>query len=122
MKKSLLIGIGIITLLVIAFLRQTAIDPDDYTGEWYSASGQRIYRFQEGLIYCEKHMASLSDGNGISGAYTFSGKSIALFAFDVDGLENVKELYLIENKDEAILSDRKDGSGQIYFVRDNRKK
>ena len=117
MRRWWLLGIAIVTVMAIAFLGQTAIDPQDYTGQWYSASGQQVYCFQEGVIYCDKYAVTLSDGTSISGAYSFSGKKVALFALGVEGLESVKELYLVENKEESLLCERKDGSGQIYFVR-----
>ena len=119
MRRWLLCGIAIIIVAVIAFLGQTAIDPEDFTGEWYSASGQQIYRFQNGIIHSDQHSAVLPDGSSISGAYTFSGKSVALFAMGVEGLESVRDLYLIENKEESLLCERKDGTGKIYFVRHN---
>lgn len=119
MRKLLLCGIAIITVAMLAFLGQTAVDPDNFNGEWYSASGQQIYRFQNGIIHCDQYSVALADGNSISGAYTFSGKSVALFALGVEGLESVKELYLVENKVESLLCERKDGTVKIYFVRHN---
>lgn len=117
MKRWLIFGIAILAVLGIAFLGQPAIDPEDFTGDWYSTSGQNIYHFRNGIIRCDKHSLYLDDGTSFSGAYIFSGKSVAVFAKGVDGLENVKELYLIENKEEFLLCDRLDGSGTIYFVR-----
>ena len=121
MRKRLLCGIAVIVILLIAFLSQTAIDPDDFAGEWYSVNGQHIYRFEDGIIQCEQHAIELADGRSVSGAYTFSGKSIALFAMGIDGLDTVKELYLIENKEESLLCEHADGSGIIYFVRHNKR-
>lgn len=117
MKKWLLLGIAIIIVAAVAFLGQPAVDPEDFTGEWYSTSGQNIYRFQNGIIHCEKQSLIMEDGSTFSGAYIFSGKSVALFAIGVDGLETVKELYLIENQEEFLLCDQSDGAGTIYFVR-----
>lgn len=119
MKKWLLSGMAIIIVSIVALLGKTAVDPENFTGEWFSASGQEIYRFQDGVIYCDRHSVRLPDGDSISGAYVFSGQSVALFAIGVEGLESVKELYLIENKEESLLCERKDGSGTIYFVRHN---
>ncbi len=114
----------IIILLLIAFsvLNQPAIDPEDFSGEWYSGQEQCIYDFREGLIYCRKYQIPVSDTESISGAYTFSGKSVYLFAVGIEGLEKEKELYLIENPEESLLCENKEGTGRIYFVRDNRKK
>ena len=121
MKRWLLLGIAVITVAIIAFLGQSVVDPEDFTGEWYDTSGQHIYLFRNGIIHCEQHFTTLPDGSTFSGAYTFSGKSVALFAMGVDGLEDVKELYLVENKNESLLCDSADGSGTIYFVRYNKR-
>ena len=117
MKKWLLFGIAVIIVISIAFLGQPAVDPEDFTGQWYSTNGQTIYRFQNGIIQCDKHSVAINNGSTFSGAYIFSGKSVTLFAMGVDGLETVKELYLIENKEEFLLCERPDGTGTIYFVR-----
>ena len=117
MRKWLFCGIAIIVIVSIAFLGQPAVDPEDFIGEWYSASSQQIYRFDNGIIHCDRHCVPLPDGDSISGAYIFSGKTVALFATGVEGLESVRELYLVENKEEAILCETKDGTGKIYFVR-----
>ena len=117
MRKWLLIGMGIIMLAILTFLGKTAVDPSDFIGEWYSADSQEIYRFQDGIIHSNNDSDRWQDGDNISGAYIFSGKSVALFAIGVEGLESVKELYLIENKEESLLCEQKDGTGKIYFVR-----
>lgn len=119
MRRWLLFVFAIITVAFIAILGQPAVDPEDFTGEWYSAGGQQIYRFHNGLIHCEKGSVPLGDGSTISGAYIFSGKSVAVFAVGIDGLETVKEIYLIENKEESLLCENEDGTGTIYFVRHN---
>lgn len=119
MKKWLLFGTAIITAAMIAFLGQPAVDPEDFTGEWYSVDGQNIYLFQDGIIQCKEHSVALADGSIISGAYTFSGKTAAVFAIGVDGLETVRELYLVEHKEETLLCENADGTGTIYFVRHN---
>ena len=119
MRKWLFLGLAIIAVALIAFLGQPAIDPEDFTGDWYSVDGQHVYRFRNGIIHCEQHFVELGDGSSFSGAYSFSGKSIQLFAIGVDGLESQKELYLVEHKEESLLSDRPDGKGAIYFVRHN---
>ena len=120
MKKWQLFGVAIITVAMIAFLGRSAIDPENFTGEWYSTKGQHIYRFQHGIILCDQHKVAVGDDSDISGAYSFSGKSIVLFAMGVEGLESVKELYLIETKEEALLCENADGTGTIYFVRHNK--
>lgn len=117
MRRWLLCGITVITVVIAVFLGQTAVDPEDFTGDWYSASGQRIYRFHNGIISCEDDPVQLSDNNTISGAYIFAGKKVSLFVMGVDGLETVTELYLVEHKEESFLCDKADGTGEIYFIR-----
>lgn len=114
---------GAIALLLLAILLgQTAMDPEDFSGAWYSSREQCVYLFQEGIIYCQKYPIPLSEEAYISGAYTCCGKSVYLFASGIEGLEKEKELYLIQNREESLLCENKDGTGQIYFVRDNRGK
>lgn len=117
-------GIPAAALLLLTFclLSRTAINPEDYTGEWYSSQEQCIYRFQEGMIYCSRYSVPVSESDFISGAYTFSGKCVFLFAKGIDGLEEPRELYLVENREESLLCENKDGTGKIFFIRDNRKK
>ena len=38
------------------------------------------------------------------------------FVPDITKLD-LRELYLVENKEEALLCEREDGTGEIYFVR-----
>ena len=59
---------------------------------------------------------------GIEAIKGAGNKSVFLFASGIDGLEQSRELYLVENDTESFLCENKDGSGQIFFVRDNRKK
>ncbi len=120
--KRWVISISIILLTIICLLGKTAMDPEDFSGEWYSGKEQCIYLFCDGLIYCQKYPVSLSDSDFISGAYTFSEKSVFLFAEGIEGLESPREVYLIQNKDESLLCENDDGSGKIYFIRDNRRK
>ena len=115
------IAAAVVLLGIFCALNRTAMDPADFTGDWYSSYEQCIYHFQDGLIYCPKYPI-MSDGEAISGAYVFSGKSILLFAKGIQGLENEREVYLIETKEESLLCENADGTGQIYFVRDNRRK
>ena len=118
MRRWLSLGIITILLLVLCLLGRTAIDPEDFTGEWYSPQDQTVYRFREGIIDCPKRSIPLSDGEGFSGAYAFSRDSIVLFTVGEQGTGQVLELYLIENGKESLLCDRKDGSGAIYFARE----
>jgi hypothetical protein len=93
MKKWLLLGFAVIAVVLIAFLGQPAVDPEDFTGEWYSTDGQNIYRFQNGIIHCDKHNISLADDSIFSGAYIFSGKSVVLFTMGIEGIETEQKLY-----------------------------
>lgn len=116
------IAAAVVLLGIFCALNRTAMDPADFTGDWYSSREQCIYHFQDGLIYCPKYPIIFSEGEPISGAYSFSGKSVFLFAEGIEGLETEREVYLIETKEESILCEKADGTGQIYFVRDNRRK
>lgn len=106
--------------IVIAFWGQTAIDPEDFSGQWYSSGDQNAYLFREGLIYNSKHTVKLSDSEFISGAYSYCKDSIFLFAEGIEGLETEKELYLVHKGDGSFLCENKDGSGTIYFIRYNK--
>ena len=55
MKRYSFFGFIILLLFLIAGLGRTAIEPDQFTGQWYSADDQNIYLFQEGLVYCSEH-------------------------------------------------------------------
>ncbi len=116
------IAAAVVLLAIFFALNHTAIDPEDFTGDWYSSREQCIYHFQDGLIYCPKYPILISEEDSVSGAYVFSGKSIFLFAAGIEGLETEREVYLIETSEESLLCEKSDGTGQIYFVRDNRRK
>lgn len=120
MRWLAILSIILFLLILVAGLSQTAIDPDDFTGKWYSSEDQSIYLFQEGLIYCPKHAIALSDRDSISGAYSFCGSSVFLFANGIEGLETEKELYLVTNHDGCFLCENQDGSGTVYFIRYNK--
>lgn len=111
MRRSALFGILILICAIIAGLCQTAVDPEDFTGQWYASSDQSIYTFREGIVFSGKFPDS------ISGAYTFSRKSIFLFAKGVPGLEQEKQLYLLQKDDGSFLCENPDGTGEIYFIR-----
>ena len=120
MKRWWILPAGVL-LIITLLLSQTAMDPEDFTGQWYSSREQCVYLFRDGLIYCEKYPLTVLEDAAVSGAYTFSGKSVYLFAAGIEGLEESRELYLVETKEESMLCEHKDGTGEIYFVRDNRK-
>lgn len=117
MRRLAILSVILFLLIIIAGLSQTAMDPDNFTGKWYSSKDQSIYLFQEGLIYSPKHAVALSDKDSISGAYSFCGTSVFLFAKGIDGLETEQELYLVTNHDGCFLCENTDGSGTVYFIR-----
>lgn len=121
MKQLLISGTILLLLTVLYMLSQPALDPEDFSGEWYSSQEQCIYLFREGLIYCQKYPVPVSGSEHISGAYTFSGNSVFLFAEGIEGLQTPKELYLFESREESLLCENADGTGSIFFVRDNRR-
>ena len=98
MRRLAVFCIVIILLFILVGFSQTAIDPEDFSGEWYSSDKQNVYIFQEGLIYCSQYPIALSDSAFISGAYFHCDDSIILFAAGIPGLETEKELYLVLQK------------------------
>lgn len=117
MRRVAVSSFIILVCVIVAGLCQSAIDPDNFAGEWYSAMDQSVYLFQDGLLYCTKHPVPLSDNTYISGAYTYSKNTIFLFAAGIEGLEKERELHLIHNDDGSFLCESEDGTGQIYFIR-----
>jgi len=107
----------IAVFIIIAGLRQTAIDPESYTGYWYSPEDHSRYLFQNGLICCPKYEINISESDSITGAYVYCKNSILLFAEGVEGLEKEKELYLVHRGDGSFLCENADGSGAVYFIR-----
>ncbi len=122
MKRLIISAIIIMVLVISCLLNQTAWDPGYFSGEWYSIQDQSVYLFEEGILYCRHRSVPVSSTEFISGAYSVSRKSVFLFAGGIDGLEQSRELYLVENDTESFLCENKDGSGQIFFVRDHRNK
>lgn len=117
MKRWWIPFIGLI-FIAISILSCTAVDPENYSGQWYSSCEQCTYLFSNGLIYCQKYPIPVSEADTISGAYMFAGKTIFLFAEGIDGLENPRELFLVKKNEESLLCENKDGTGQIFFARD----
>ena len=113
MRRAAMVGFFILICAIIAGLCQTAVDPADFTGRWYASSDQSSYTFREGIVFCSKSPVE----DSISGAYTFSRKSIFLFAKGVPGLEQEKQLYLVERDNSSFLCENPDGTGAIYFIR-----
>lgn len=119
MKRWVPLGVICILLLTIALgLSRPVIDPARFTGKWYSSSDGNLYLFQEGIIQCADHYVLTPEGEKVSGAYTFGSDTIAVFAMGIDGLDMVSQLYLIRGQKGDALCDRPDGSGSVYFYRD----
>ncbi len=119
MKRVAVICIVLFIICIFTGLSRTALDPEDFSGLWYTAEDQRAYSFQEGLIFCSKQYPGISGVESIRGAYWYCKDSVILFAKGIEGLETEKELYLIYNGDMSCLCENKDGSGKIYFIRYN---
>ena len=117
MRRSVVLFIAVIFLIIIAGLNRMVLDPEAFCGEWYSNEDQDIYLFQEGLIYRSGSDGLLTEPVSFCGAYSYSTDSIFLFLEGISGLETEQELYLVQNKDGSFLCENEDGSGRIYFIR-----
>lgn len=112
MKRWIALGIAFIAILAgVFFLRRTAIDPGDFTGEWYRVEDGRLYRFQEGIIDCPE------DASDFCGAYFFCRDRILLFMVAPSGESRLCELYPAGEPKGEFLSESPDGSGRIVFSR-----
>lgn len=113
------IALGIVLGIIIGggcLLTRTAVNPADYTGEWYGAEDGRLYRFSEGIILSPKNGET---GDSFSGAYAFCKDHILLFTVSPDGESKLKELYPAGEPKGEFLSETADGSGRIVFSRSN---
>ena len=117
MRHAAVLGIIFIILIILAGLCMTAVDPEDFTGTWYSSKDQSLYLFQEGILYCAKNPIPLSESEHISGAYTFSQGSVFLFAKGIPGLEREKQLFLVRKDNCSFLCENPDGTGENFFIR-----
>lgn len=64
---------GILAALVVLtglWLLTAALDPGDFTGQWYSGGNAREYTFQEGLVSCQEQAYLAMEGQPVSGAYS----------------------------------------------------
>lgn len=117
MKRLALTCAILFLCILLGGLCRPVMDPEDFTGQWYSSGDQSVYLFQEGILYCSRHGIPLSGETSISGAYSFSGHSIYLFAKGIPGLEREKELFLVHKDGGSFLCEKKDGTGPVYFIR-----
>ena len=86
------IGLGIIlTALIVGgcLLSQTAVDPADFTGDWYGAEDGRLYQFHEGMITNPETAQGAEDA--FCGAYLFCRDRILLFTTDAQGQGQLRE-------------------------------
>ena len=111
------LALCLVLLVIFTGLSQSAVNPQNYTGQWYSADNQSVYLFQNGLIYCSKYPITLSDTESINGAYSFSKNSIFLFSKGIEDLETETELFFVRNREGSFLCENADGTGKIYFIR-----
>jgi hypothetical protein len=116
MRRLAIVSIVICILLIIAGLSQTAWNPEDICGQWYSSDDQQAYLFEEGLIFYDKYSL---DRESLCGAYSYCRNSVFLFVNGIDGLETEKEIYYFKNRDGSFLCENDDGTGIIYFIRYN---
>ena len=118
MKRWIVFAIVIVLFIsIFALLAQKAIDPADFTGEWYGAEDGRLYRFREGIITGPADTQGA--GGGFYGAYVFCGDRILLFTVSSDGQSGLKELYPAGEPKGEFLSETADGTGRIVFSRSN---
>ena len=62
MKQAAAFSMLLIIVIIIVGLCQAAMDPADFSGQWYASESQSLYLFQEGIIYCAKNVVPLDDG------------------------------------------------------------
>ena len=116
MRRLVVLLIVVLLLIIITGFSRTALDPEVFRGEWYSADDQKLYYFQDGLIFSYQLTDNDTDAVSISGAYMYSRDTVFLFAEGVPGLETEQEIYLVQNHDGRLLCENKDGTGRIYFI------
>ena len=118
MKRWIALGIILVVLLAGGlFLQRTAVDPGDFTGEWYGAGDGRLYRFHEGIINCPED--THTEETDFCGAYFFCGDRMILFTVEPDGVSQIRELYPTGEPKGEFLSESPDGNGRIVFSRSN---
>ena len=118
MKRWIVFAIVIVLFIsVFALLAQKAIDPADYSGDWYGAEDGKLYRFREGIITSPADTQGARDG--FCGAYVFCADRVLLFTVSSDGQSELKELYPAGEPKGEFLSETADGTGRIVFSRSN---
>lgn len=118
MKRWIVFAIVIVLFIsIFALFARKAVNPADFTGEWYGAEDGRLYRFREGIITGPADTQGA--GDGFYGAYVFCGDRILLFTVSTDGQSKLKELYPAGEPKGEFLSEAADGAGRIVFSRSN---
>lgn len=117
MKRFAIVCMVLMIIGIVVGLSRTALDPEDFSGLWYSSDDPSAYLFQEGLIYRSHKDPKVSGLDSFCGAYWFCRDSVFLFVQGMDGLETEKELYLVYGDDVSFLCEHADGSGKNYFIR-----
>lgn len=115
MKRTVL-WVVILMPLVIVGLNQKILDSSRFSGIWYTAEGEE-YLFHQGII-SRNNISNFSDPDyQISGAYTFSRNSIALFLTEFEPLNSVQTLYWLPSEEGDTLCEDPFGRGSTYFFR-----
>lgn len=118
MKRWIVFAIVLLIVISVSgLLARKAIDPADFTGEWYGADDGQLYRFWEGIIMGPETVQGA--GDGFCGAYLFCKDRILLFTVSSDGQSKLKELYPAGEPRGEFLSETADGTGRIVFSRSN---
>lgn len=114
------IAFGTVLLILLAggiMLTQTAVDPADFTGDWYGAEDGQLYQFRDGIISCPADTRGSADG--FYGAYVFCKDRVLLFTASPDGESKLRELYPAGEPKGEFLSETPGGAGRIVFARSN---
>ena len=117
MKRWIPLGLLLIFLLAALGLCCCAVDPEDYSGEWYSAEDASMYSFRAGIVQGDDHSIPAADGTRFSGAYSFARNRIALFYVGPGGVEEVRELTLVRRWDGDRLCGTENGTMKTFFYR-----
>lgn len=117
MKRWLPAVAGVVVLLVGLWLSMPVMEPEYFTGIWYSGQGNNVYSFEDGLIYSWDESAEDNKERKRCGAYIYCADSVYLFVQEMEGLEREQELYLIREKGADRLSTERNGMGITYFRR-----
>lgn len=108
----------LLCVLILSGCSRSSLDDVTFEGEWYSSDNAYLYQFSDGSIYCEESYFTLDNGQQITGAYDEYDGYIDAYIIGLGGFKDVKPLYLIKHNGCDALCDSSDGSGHIYFYRE----